>query len=508
MNRSIPSTFGIWSARAAFTCLAIILGSLPALGQRDITIFPQFASGGGWATDIFLCNQGTSAVAGITLSFFGDDGLPMSVETSQGTIMTLDMSLGPGATRVIRAPSTGSGRTGYVLLFTPAGSSVRATELFRLEQGGRIAAELGVPQQTAFTSYSFPVEVDSSKRLNTGMAFANAPSGMIMGGQTIVINLVNPDGTLRSQASLALAIAAHRSLFLTDADLFPWLDKFTGTASVSGAFPFGALALRQDGDAFGAVSIDTGPVLAPFGLTGSPSSEVEPNDSATQAQYLRGPQQITGRIGSAGDMDFFQFSGKKGDVVTAVVDTQGTGSSLDSVLSLQKLDGTVVSQNNDNGLIRSRDSFLQLALPADGTYVLRVSDAAGTGSLSHTYRLQASVPVSSPPPPPPTSIVPSDGMYSGLTSQGKTIDFVVSGGKVTYLLVEFLVGTGNCWYNLRTWDKSFPIENGQFLATSSLYTIQGTFSSGRTATGTLEITVKNAGDCSGTAKATWSASLR
>jgi hypothetical protein len=83
----------------------------------------------------------------------------------------------------------------------------------------------------------------------------------------------------------------------------------------------------------------------------------------------------------------FQFSGRQGDAVTALVSTASLGSGLDSVLYLLNSDGTVFAGNDDNGLFFQSDSFIQAVLPADGTYYLVVTDAQGRGSANGYYRL-------------------------------------------------------------------------------------------------------------------------
>jgi hypothetical protein len=46
------------------------------VGGPDAVILPQFATGGGWATEIILANTGTSALT-VRVDLFGQDGLPL-----------------------------------------------------------------------------------------------------------------------------------------------------------------------------------------------------------------------------------------------------------------------------------------------------------------------------------------------------------------------------------------------------------------------------------------------
>jgi len=176
-------------------------------------------------------------------------------------------------------------------------------------------------------------------------------------------------------------------VYVNESLLFSGLDNFVGTISLSAPNPFGVVALRQDKQAFGATATEVGPVLGPFMVNAAAVSETEPNGSPAQAQALSGNSLIAGKIDSAGDIDYYSFTGKRGDVISAIVDTQGLNSALDSAINLEKSDGTLVMQNDQNGLALQNDSFLQAVLPEDGTYYLRVFDYFGNGGAGYAYRL-------------------------------------------------------------------------------------------------------------------------
>ena len=400
----------VWPMVAIF-CIALVAAAFP-LNAEWHAVFPQFTGGGGWSSDLFITNQGTGAVSNITLSFFNDDGAPLSVETNLGTSSSFTFNLNPGATQTIRVASTGTLKVGYVLLHAPNLACLRGSEVFRYAQGNSVVTEMGVAQQYPFIHFSFPAEVDSARGINTGMAFAN-PSfdSPPTSGQKVVVNLVRNDGTIQDTRVVSLAAAGHLAQFLNESQLFPGLDNFSGTVSVSASTRIGLVALRLDQGVYGTVSVDSGPVLAPFFLNQGPISESEPNDSTGLAYFLSGPNVIVGSIGAQGDVDYFKFTGRQGDIVTALLDTQTGSSILDSVLRLEKSDGTIVSENDQNGLMWQNDSFLQVVLPADGTYYLRVSDYWGDGGSTYTYRLHVRAPTSSPPVNQPqiTVIDPDNG---------------------------------------------------------------------------------------------------
>ncbi len=411
-----------WCLRFVICCSALWY-FIPPLHSESYAAFPQFAFGGGWSADIFLTNQGSGTVSGVIVSFYGDNGSQMKVDSDLGTGSRFTLSLNGGSTTIIRVTSTSSLRVGYVVVTSPEGVSLRGTEVLRFEQDGVLTTVMGVPQQILVTHYSFPAEVDSTRQINTGVAIANPSDWSRPVAQTVLVSLIRSDGTLQATVPVPLGLGEHVSMYLNDPRLFPGLDDFVGSVSVSGVDWFGLVAFRQDHAVFGALSIDWGPILGPFLLNTSPIGEVESNDTAAQAQLISGSAVVSGSIDSAGDVDYFTFNGKRGDVISALLDTRSLTSTLDSVLRLEKADGTIVTENDQNWLLGQNDSFIHLALPSDGAYYLRVSDYFGNGGSDCTYRLHLRLAESVNPPNPPqiTSLSPS------LLTQGASATLIIQG---------------------------------------------------------------------------------
>jgi hypothetical protein len=407
------------------TWIAIAVASTPAFAQR-YTVLPQFATGDGWSSDIFFANQGTALVNGIVVSLYGESGAPLTVGCNLGTASSFTLNLKPGATQVLRTASTGAIQVGYVVIKFPSLAPVLVSEIFRYEQGGAVLAELGVPQLYPFNHFSFPVEVSSSRGVNTGVALANPALDSGSGAaQTILVNLIRDDGTLQQTAQVILGPGEHRSVYVNESLLFSGLDNFVGTISLSGASPFGVVALRQDKQAFGAVATETGPVLGPFTVNTAAVPETKPNNSPAQAQILSGNSLISGNIETAGEVDYYSFTGRRGDVISAIVDTQGLNSQLDSVIRLEDSDGTLVSENDQNGLLAQNDSFLQAVLPEDGIYYLSVFDYFNGGGADFAYRLHVRVSGGGQPPPPAKPQINS--LTPTSAARGSTNTLVVQG---------------------------------------------------------------------------------
>ena len=110
------------------------------------------------------------------------------------------------------------------------------------------------------------------------------------------------------------------------------------------------------------------------------------------------PVIINGRIDPPGDSDVFCFEGRAGQEIVAEVTARRLNSPLDSLLKLSDAAGQTLAVNNDYedkaaGLATHHaDSYLSLALPADGTYHLHIGDAQHQGGPAYAYRLRISEP--------------------------------------------------------------------------------------------------------------------
>jgi len=137
----------------------------------------------------------------------------------------------------------------------------------------------------------------------------------------------------------------------------------------------------------------------PFALGDLPEClEKEPNNDRAAAQKLTGPIVVNGRIDRPGDRDVFRFTGRKGEKLVAEIHARRLGSPLDSLLTLADEKGKPLASNDDHadpaaGLTTHQaDSRLMVTLPADGTYVLTLSDTQRQGSPAHAYRLRLDTP--------------------------------------------------------------------------------------------------------------------
>ena len=114
------------------------------------------------------------------------------------------------------------------------------------------------------------------------------------------------------------------------------------------------------------------------------SIEVEPNNAAEKATAIVVNSVINGEINGAADVDCFALEGKKGQRLFLDLEAERIDSRLDATIRILTPSGTELGESRD---VYGLDPFLDVTLPADGRYVIKVHDATYAGSGDHVYRL-------------------------------------------------------------------------------------------------------------------------
>ena len=117
--------------------------------------------------------------------------------------------------------------------------------------------------------------------------------------------------------------------------------------------------------------------------------EVEPNDEIAKATPGVLPKAFNGVIEKQGDIDYFKFAAKKGQVFNIECYARRIRSGLDPVMNLYKADGGGIAGNDDS---RGPDSYFRVTIPADGDYLLRITDHLGRGAKDFVYRVEMTQP--------------------------------------------------------------------------------------------------------------------
>lgn len=110
------------------------------------------------------------------------------------------------------------------------------------------------------------------------------------------------------------------------------------------------------------------------------------SSSAEEPQSVAVPSTISGRIAAPGDVDVYEFEGKKGQPLELRLESRRLGYPLDATLQVTDAKGKSLSRVDDAG--GSFDPLIAISPPADGSYRALVSDLNGHGSPRHVYRLR------------------------------------------------------------------------------------------------------------------------
>jgi hypothetical protein len=161
------------------------------------------------------------------------------------------------------------------------------------------------------------------------------------------------------------------------------------------------------------IAAHNGPLVSnrvPFAVDALPETlDKEPNNRKENAQRVKLPMIVNGRIDRPGDWDVFRFDGRAGEEIVAEVSARRLNSPLDSLLRLTDAAGRELALNDDAEdkgaalLTHQADSRLSFKLPANGAYYLHLGDAQGKGGAEYAYRLR----ISRPQPDFELRVVPS-----------------------------------------------------------------------------------------------------
>jgi hypothetical protein len=115
------------------------------------------------------------------------------------------------------------------------------------------------------------------------------------------------------------------------------------------------------------------------------SVETEPNNSPATANAIVVNTITNGEANGGADIDCFAFEGKQGQRLFLDLEAERIDSRLDATIRLLAPGGTELAESRD---VFGADPFLDVSLPADGRYVIKVHDATYAGSPDHIYRLK------------------------------------------------------------------------------------------------------------------------
>jgi hypothetical protein len=113
-------------------------------------------------------------------------------------------------------------------------------------------------------------------------------------------------------------------------------------------------------------------------------NETEPNNTPQTANAIAVNTTVNGESAAAADVDCFAFEGKKGQRLLFDLEGERIDSRIDATLRLLGPSGRELAESRDEV---GGDPLLDVTLPADGRYVVKVHDVTFKGSNEHPYRL-------------------------------------------------------------------------------------------------------------------------
>lgn len=111
--------------------------------------------------------------------------------------------------------------------------------------------------------------------------------------------------------------------------------------------------------------------------------ETEPNNQLDRANAIPLPVMVNGQV-TATDIDCFRFEGRKNQRVLIEVETARIDSRLDALCRLYGPDAKELAESRAEP---GADPLLDVVLPADGAYTIKLHDVIYAGSTDHFYRL-------------------------------------------------------------------------------------------------------------------------
>lgn len=233
---SVIALRGYVNERSEFLITTLPVGPITQSSSEAI-IFPHFADGQGWTTQIILVNPGDEPASGA-----GQFNSPQGGSTFTYTIL-------PRSSYVFRTSGAGTTiRTGWVRVTPNAGTRTPSGLLvFSYKRDGITVSEAGVPGTTAGTAFRLYLEAAGSVStgqvgaIQTGIAVANPSASQV----TVTFDLANLSGASAGIVGTAVIPAQGQiALFANQITNFQGVVAAQGVLRISATGPVAVMGLR------------------------------------------------------------------------------------------------------------------------------------------------------------------------------------------------------------------------------------------------------------------------
>jgi hypothetical protein len=220
--------------------------------QNEKAYFAQFGNGdlgGGQrlTSTVILLNTSAAQTAVGTVRLFGTNGTPLSLGINGvATSGVFSFDLPPQGIRFFSTDGSGAAVTGSAQLTSTI--PVSAVILFASPAG-----TTGVGAVQPLARFQVPIESDSARGVDTGVAAANPSESPV----DLVLTLRDSDGRLITGGSTLVQLGPNGQLAKFPRELFPSINftRFNGSVEVSAPLPVNGMAIRTSPGQFSTLPV-------------------------------------------------------------------------------------------------------------------------------------------------------------------------------------------------------------------------------------------------------------
>jgi hypothetical protein len=253
---------GLINERSEFLLTTLSVTPLPAASSSDVIVFPHFASGGGWTTQVVLVNPTDKSLTG-SVEFLDPTGHVVTAVAGPFN-NNFSYSIPPRAS--VNIPTYGASSTlitGSVRII-PASNTTAPSGLaiFSFQNRGITVSQAGVPAEPAGSAFRVYAESfgdfgrGAAGSTRTGLAIANkAPTAT-----SVIVEVKDLDGSTGLIGTLSIPGNGQTSLFLNQIPgIETLITPFRGMLQLTSFTPITVTGLRARYNERGDLLITTTP---------------------------------------------------------------------------------------------------------------------------------------------------------------------------------------------------------------------------------------------------------
>jgi hypothetical protein len=279
-NSSLPISVialrGFTNERSEFIITTLPVADLSAPAPSGPIVFPHFAEGGGWTTQIALVNTTDSVLTG-SVQFRDQSGQATGLSVNGQTNSSFSYSISARSSQKLQTSGTGRSIVSGSVRVVPAGNGLAPSgvAIFSFHKDGKTVAEAGVPASPAGNAFRLYAEAlgdfshSAVGSIQSGLAIANNSAS----AGTVTLELSKLDGSSTGlTGTLQVPPNGQGATFLNQIQGFASLQMpFQGVLRVSSAASISIVGLRGRYNERGDFLITTTPPVNEAATASSPA---------------------------------------------------------------------------------------------------------------------------------------------------------------------------------------------------------------------------------------------